>query len=76
VLADDPYTCLNAKNIPYAFFAIRFRAPTWDRWIVRGSGCLRPFSFITIFVRNIWVLLLWFTESVLAPKPQSCIFFS
>ena len=52
VLADDPYTYLNAKNIHSAgfiFFAIWFCAPTWVRLIVRDIGCLGLFSFITTF---------------------------
>jgi len=48
VLADIPYAYLNAQNIHSALFSIRFRASTWVRWIVRVSGCLRLFSFITI----------------------------
>jgi len=32
------------------FFAIRFRAHTWVRWIVRGSDCLELCSFYTTYV--------------------------
>jgi hypothetical protein len=32
------------------FFAIRFRAHTWVRWIVYGSDCLRSCLFYTTYV--------------------------
>jgi len=50
VLADDPYAYLNAHNIHFAFFAVRFCAPMWVRWIICGSGCSGLFTFITTFV--------------------------
>jgi len=56
-------SCWNLGRFSVGRRSLDCGAPAWVRWIVHDNGCLGLFSFITIFVLNYWVLLLWFTGS-------------